>query len=103
MMSAEDRYLIAVEKSETGYSAYSPDVPGCIATGETIEETMANMRSALIFHLQGLLEDGDVIPGARGIESYLDAERDSAGEKYFLTHIAISSVAPADIDLVPTT
>jgi predicted RNase H-like HicB family nuclease len=95
-MRTEERYLIVVEKSETGYSAYSPDVLGCIATGETIEETMTSMRSALMFHLQGLVEDGEGIPSSRGIESYLDAEQDSAGEEYFLTHIAISSVAPAD-------
>jgi predicted RNase H-like HicB family nuclease len=89
-----EKYLIVVEKSKTGYSAYSPDVPGCIATGRTIEKTLANMKAALALHLRGLGEDGDEIPKPRGIQSYVDAERDSAGEEYFITHIGVESVLP---------
>jgi predicted RNase H-like HicB family nuclease len=46
-----DKYLIVLEKSETGFSAYSPDVVGCVATGATLEETTEQMRSALALHL----------------------------------------------------
>jgi predicted RNase H-like HicB family nuclease len=88
------KYLIVVEKSRTGYSAYSPDILGCIATGKTIDKTLVNMKNALAMHLRGLLEDGEDIPQPRGIQSYLDAERDSAGEQYFITHIAVESVLP---------
>lgn len=89
-----ERYLIVIEKSETGFSAYSPDVLGCVTTGKTLNQTIANMKSALAFHLQGLLEDGEEIPKPRGVKSYLDAERDSEGEEYFITHIAIKDVLP---------
>lgn len=94
-----DRYLIVLEKSKTGFSSYSPDVPGCIATGETLENTIANMKSALAFHLQGLLEDGEAVPKSRGIQSYLDVEKESEGEEYFITHIdvkdLVSLIVPA--------
>jgi len=89
-----EKYLIVVEKSETGYSAYSPDVLGCIATGKSIDKTLANMKAALTMHLQALVEDGDEIPHPRGIQSYLDAERDSADEEYFITHLVVDSVLP---------
>lgn len=52
------KYLIILEKTSTGYSAYSPEVPGCIATGETREETKANMAEAIEFHLEGLKSHG---------------------------------------------
>lgn len=89
-----EKYLIVVEKSETGYSAYSPDVLGCIATGKTIEKTIEQMRAALALHLQSMLEDNEELPKPRGIASYLDAVSGSEGEEYFLTHITLESVLP---------
>ncbi len=56
------RYLIIVERTETGYSAYSPDVPGCVATGHSKRATEKNMREAIAFHLEGLQEDQLAIP-----------------------------------------
>ena len=52
------RYLVVIEKTETGYSSYAPDLPGCIATGSTREEVEKNIYGALQLHLDGLLEDG---------------------------------------------
>lgn len=52
------KYLIVVEKTETGFSAYSPDLLGCVATGATEEETEANMKEAITFHVKGLKEEG---------------------------------------------
>jgi len=92
-----ERYLIVIEKSETGFSSYSPDVLGCIATGKTLDQTIANMKSALTFHLRGLLEEGEEIPKSRGVQSYLDAESESAGEEYFITHIAVKDILPARV------
>lgn len=92
-----ERYLIVIEKSETGFSSYSPDVLGCIATGETLDQTIANMKSALSLHLRGLVEDGEEIPKPRGVQSYLDAEKDSAGEEYFITHIAVKDIFPESV------
>lgn len=56
------RYVVVFEKATTNWAAYSPDVPGCVATGGTREETAQNMREALEFHLEGLREKGLPIP-----------------------------------------
>lgn len=56
------RYLIIIENAGTNYSAYCPDLPGCAATGKTIEETKQNMREAIAFHLEGMMADGEPIP-----------------------------------------
>ena len=56
------RYLIVVEKGERNYSAYCPDLPGCVATGKSIEETETQMIEAIRFHLDGLAKDGELIP-----------------------------------------
>ncbi len=92
-----EKYLIVLEKSNTGYSAYSPDVLGCIATGKTIDLTIAKMRSALSQHLLGIIEDGDSLPQPGGIASYLDVVDSSEGEEYLLTHISLEQVLPERI------
>lgn len=55
-------YLIVVEKTDTGFSAYSPDLPGCVSTGPTKSDVEKNMREAIEFHLEGLRLDGDEVP-----------------------------------------
>lgn len=64
-------YLIIVEKTETGYSAYSPDLPGCISTGKSREEVEANMREAIEFHLEGLRLEGNEIPEPQSYSAYV--------------------------------
>ena len=66
------RYAIVIERAETGFSAYVPDLPGCIATGATVEETEANIREAIAFHLEGLREDGLPIPPAMSHVEYVE-------------------------------
>ncbi len=56
------QYTIIIEIAGTNFSAYVPDLPGCIATGQTIEEITSNMREAIAFHLDGMREDGLEIP-----------------------------------------
>ena len=56
------RFLIIIEKANDNYSAYSPDLPGCIATGDTYEEAEQNMYGAIEMHVDGLLEDGLSVP-----------------------------------------
>jgi predicted RNase H-like HicB family nuclease len=56
------KYLIIIEKAGNNYSAYSPDVPGCVATGNTINEVKDNLKKALEFYLRGLKEDGLPVP-----------------------------------------
>ena len=63
------RYAIVIEKTEGNYSAYVPDLPGCVATGATLAEVEAEIRDAIVFHLEGLREDGVPIPdGASKVE-----------------------------------
>lgn len=86
-----DKYLIVLEKTSTGFSVYSPDVLGCIATGDTIDDALFNMKSALRLHLKAILQDKDSIPIPKGIESYLEVAR-SDGEDYFMTHIPMKEL-----------
>ena len=59
------RYLIVIEPTETGFSSYSPDLPGCVSTGRTRQEVEQNMREAIEFHVEGLREEGLPIPEPR--------------------------------------
>lgn len=68
------KYLIVIEKAKTNYAAYAPDVPGCISTGKTIEETKANIKEALAYHLAEMKEDGEPIPEPETIADYLELE-----------------------------
>lgn len=66
------QYLIVIEKTETGYSAYSPDLLGCVSTGATREEVEQNMREAVEFHLDGLKLEGLEIPQPTTSSAYID-------------------------------
>jgi predicted RNase H-like HicB family nuclease len=56
------KYTIIIEKGASNYSAYIPDLPGCVTTGSTIDETMQNMKEAIDFHIEGLLLEGLPVP-----------------------------------------
>jgi len=56
------QYLVVFEKTNSNYSAYSPDLPGCIATGKTRREVERNIREAIAVHLEGMKEDGIIPP-----------------------------------------
>jgi len=66
------RYLIVIEQTTTGHSAFSPDLPGCVATGATREETETNMREAIAFHLDGLREGGLALPQPTSYSTYIE-------------------------------
>ena len=66
------RFLIIIEEGEHNYSAYVPDLPGCIATGRTREEVEKNMREAIILHLEGMIEDQEPIPASHTNAEYID-------------------------------
>jgi predicted RNase H-like HicB family nuclease len=66
------RYLIVLEPTATGFSAYSPDLPGCVATGATRAEVEGNMREAIALHLDGLREDGAPVPPPQTIATYVE-------------------------------
>jgi predicted RNase H-like HicB family nuclease len=66
------KYLIVIEKSGTGYSAYSPDIPGCVATSTTRDETEREMKSAIAFHIEGLRSEGMALPTPHSSSSYVE-------------------------------
>ncbi len=67
------RYAVVIERAEQNYSAYVPDLPGCIATGATVEEVEAEIGEAIRLHLEGLLEDGLAVPAPSAIAEYIEA------------------------------
>lgn len=82
------KYLIVIEKGKNNCSAYSPDVPGCAATGKTIEETLENIKTALEFHFEGVLENGEEIPMPKSLNYYLE-KTDEISNEDILAHINI--------------
>ena len=66
------RYAVVIEKADQNYSAYVPDLPGCVATGTTVEETEQLIREAIELHLTGLEEDGLPIPQPRSHVEYVE-------------------------------
>jgi predicted RNase H-like HicB family nuclease len=67
------RYAVVIEKSEGNYSAYVPDLPGCVATGESVSVVEQEIRDAIRFHIDGLKADGLPVPGPSSIAEYIDA------------------------------
>jgi predicted RNase H-like HicB family nuclease len=67
------RYAIVIEQAEANYSAYVPDLPGCVATGETVEAVEKEIREAIRFHIDGLKQDGLPVPAATSIADYVEA------------------------------
>lgn len=65
------RFLIVIEEAGDNYSAYSPDLPGCVATGATRDETEANMFEAIQMHVEGLREDGLPVPESTAFAEYV--------------------------------
>ena len=66
------RYAIVIEKAEGNFSVYVPDLPGCVATGATVEEAESQIREAIEFHLEGMREDGIAIPSPESRVEYVD-------------------------------
>jgi predicted RNase H-like HicB family nuclease len=67
------RYAIVIEKANGNYSAYVPDLPGCIAAGPTVEAVEQEIRDAIRFHIEGLKADGLEVPAPTSIADYVDA------------------------------
>jgi len=66
------KYLVIIEKTKTGYSAYSPDIEGCIATGMTREEVEKNIHQAIEFHIEGMTAEGYKIPKPKSYPKYIE-------------------------------
>jgi predicted RNase H-like HicB family nuclease len=66
------RYAVVIEKAESNYSAYVPDLPGCVATGSTIEEVEKAIREAIEFHIEGMRQDGVAVPQPSSCVEYVE-------------------------------
>jgi predicted RNase H-like HicB family nuclease len=66
------KYLVVIEPTSTGFSAYSPDLPGCVSTGASREECERNMHEAIAFHLDGLREEGEAVPPPRTSAAFVE-------------------------------
>ena len=73
------RFLIVIENAGANFSAYSPDLPGCVTTGKTREETEKNMYEAIQLHIEGMLEDGLTIPDSSAVAEYIVISPSVAG------------------------
>jgi predicted RNase H-like HicB family nuclease len=78
------RYLIIIEKGEKNYGAYAPDLPGCITTGKTVEETKRNMREALGLHLAGMVAEGEKTPEPCCVADYVEAQATSDSDIFWV-------------------
>ena len=67
------RYAIVIERANSNYSAYVPDLPGCVATAETVEDVEADIGEAIRLHIEGLLQDGLPVPEPTTIAEYVEA------------------------------
>ena len=67
------KYAVVIEKAEGNYSAYVPDLPGCVATGQTVEEIEAEIKAAIEFHIEGLRTDALPVPPPCSIVEYVEA------------------------------
>jgi predicted RNase H-like HicB family nuclease len=67
------KYAVVIEEAGRNFSAYVPDLPGCVATGASVEEAQAEIRKAIAFHIEGLLEDGLPVPPSKSILAYVEA------------------------------
>jgi len=67
------RYSVVIEKANGNFSAYVPDLPGCVATGDTVKAVEREIRDAIRFHIDGLREDGLPVPEPTSIADYVEA------------------------------
>jgi predicted RNase H-like HicB family nuclease len=72
------RYAVVIEKGQRNYSAYVPDLPGCVSVGDTLDEVKAEIREAIAFHLEGMREDGTPIPPPSTRAEYVEVEDSAA-------------------------
>ena len=66
------KYAVVIEKAQLNYSAYVPDLPGCIATGTSVEEVEKEIRAAIIFHIEGMRNDGETVPQPSSSVEYVE-------------------------------
>ena len=88
-----EKYLVVIEKAKNNYSAFSPDVWGCVAAGKTVEDTLVQIKEALQLHLDSMVNDGEDIPKGKGISQHISDgvfKEGEIAEEYFITEVEIA-------------
>ena len=88
-----EKYLVVIEKAAGNYSAFSPDLPGCITVGNTIEETTASTKDAIELYLEGIAENGEDIPSSKGLLYHIEQgifDEKQIAEEYFIAMLEVN-------------
>lgn len=87
-----EKYIVVIEKAENNYSAFSPDLPGCITVGTTIDEVISFMREAIELYLEELIEENEAIPHSKSLADHIQEgifDDDQIGEEYYIAKIEV--------------
>ncbi len=87
-----EKFIVVIEKAENNYSAFSPDLPGCITVGTTIDEVISFMREAIELYLEQLTEKNEAIPHSKTLGNYIQEgvfDDDQIGEEYYIAKIEV--------------
>ena len=85
-----EKYLIVIEKAENNFSAFSPDILGCVATSNTVEQVVYQMKEIVMTHLEALIEKGEEIPHPMGLSQHIQNgifEKGEISDEYFITEV----------------
>ncbi|MBD0287601.1 MAG: type II toxin-antitoxin system HicB family antitoxin [Flavisolibacter sp.] len=89
-----EKYLVVIEKADSNYSAFSPDLPGCITVGATVEETISHMKEAIELYLEVTVEQGEGIPPSRGLRYHIDEgvfNENEIAPEYYIAQVEVHS------------
>lgn len=87
-----EKYLVVIEKADNNYSAFSPDLPGCITVGTTIDETISFIKEAIELHLEGIAEEGEAIPPSKGLRYHIEKgifDEGEIAEEYYIAQVEV--------------
>ncbi|MDB5210815.1 MAG: hypothetical protein JWQ30_1642 [Sediminibacterium sp.] len=87
-----EKYLIIIQKAEKNYAAFSPDVLGCIAAADTVEETKSLIKEALQFHIESMIESGEEVPEPKGLIFHIEDgifKDDEISGEYYITEVEV--------------
>lgn len=89
----EKKYLVVIEKADKNYSAFSPDLPGCITVGGTVDETINFIKEAIELYLEAVADEGGAIPPSKGLRYYTEQgifDDDQIAEEYYITRVEVT-------------
>ncbi len=89
----EKKYLVVIEKADKNYSAFSPDLPGCITVGDTVDETISFIIEAIELYLEAVAEEGGAMPASKSLRYYIEQgifDDDQVAEEYCIARVEVT-------------